>query len=345
MNYNKIITVKILERKLSMKKVIVILLLGFFTSGLGMQKQKSYLEYLPQELRKELNHFVVYNKIREALECSIKETLESSKTFSEALKKIEELARNENYKALFDNVDLVRFLLNELKRKAYARQYKPNWILKDLENRGVQSAQKLLELHPNALRLIEASGKGNIEKVRDILSKGISDIDTQEEMFGCTALYYAAQNGYREIVALLLEKGADANIGVKTKDNYSALKRAAVKGYKEIVEMLIQAGADINARDNIVGFTALMDAARNGHKEVVELLIKAGADVNAKDLYTSTVLMHATRGGHKDIVQMLLAKGAEVNVRNRFGETALMLATEKGHSDIVELLKKYGAKE
>ena len=57
---------------------------------------------------------------------------------------------------------------------------------------------------------------------------------------------------------------------------------AAWNGYKEIVELLIAKGADVNAKDNYK-WTPLHMAANGGHKEIAELFIAKGADVNAKD--------------------------------------------------------------
>jgi ankyrin repeat protein len=51
---------------------------------------------------------------------------------------------------------------------------------------------------------------------------------------------------------------------------------AAEEGYTEIVKLLIEKGADVNATD-ILGDTALMYAAEEGRTETVNLLKAAGA--------------------------------------------------------------------
>ena len=69
-------------------------------------------------------------------------------------------------------------------------------------------------------------------------------------------------------------------------------------GQKEIVELLIVKGADVNAkgtvRTKVGGVTPLHIAADKGHKEIAELLIDNGADVNVKDAFSETPLDVAT---------------------------------------------------
>ena len=145
-----------------------------------------------------------------------------------------------------------------------------------------------------------------------------------------------------------LMKGADVNGSQAS--GWTPLMLASYKGYKEIVELLIAKGADVNARDDN-GKTALLEALNPMHrelekndKEIAKLLIAKGADVNAKNNNGQTPLMFAANTGCKDIVELLVAKGADLNVRNEFGDTLLMLAAAYGrHRDVAELLLAKGA--
>ncbi|KAK3351860.1 hypothetical protein B0H65DRAFT_137399 [Neurospora tetraspora] len=114
--------------------------------------------------------------------------------------------------------------------------------------------------------------------VEDILAKEKIDVNAQGGEYG-TALQAASFQGHKEIVEMLLDKGADVN--VQGGDYGTALQAASREGYKEIVEMLLDKGADVNTQGGYYG-TALQAASARGHKEVVEMLLDKGADVNAQ---------------------------------------------------------------
>ncbi|KAK3334654.1 hypothetical protein B0H65DRAFT_561698 [Neurospora tetraspora] len=77
----------------------------------------------------------------------------------------------------------------------------------------------------------------------------------------------ASREGHKEVVEMLLDKGAGVN--TQSRGRYStALQAASGEGYKEVVEMLLDKGADVNAQGGHYG-TALQAASFQGHKEVV----------------------------------------------------------------------------
>jgi ankyrin repeat protein len=65
---------------------------------------------------------------------------------------------------------------------------------------------------------------------------------------GYTALMIASENGHKEVVELLLNKGA--NINYKNDDGYTALMLASAKGHKNIVELLLNKGAHIDYKND-----------------------------------------------------------------------------------------------
>ena len=97
------------------------------------------------------------------------------------------------------------------------------------------------------------------------------------------ALRNAARYGNIEAVKQHLAEGADVNAKSDYRYGGTPLHYAAGKGHKELVELLIAKGASLRAKALWKGLTPLHEAASNGHREITELLIAKGADVNAKD--------------------------------------------------------------
>jgi cytohesin len=87
------------------------------------------------------------------------------------------------------------------------------------------------------------------------------------------------------------------------------LDEAAGWGRKDIVELLIAKGADVNAKFDEDGSTPLHLAAWKGHFDAAELLIAADADVNAKMDDGDTPLDLAK--GHPEIADILRKHGGK----------------------------------
>ncbi|KAI0023788.1 ankyrin repeat-containing protein [Xylariomycetidae sp. FL0641] len=190
--------------------------------------------------------------------------------------------------------------------------------------------------------LAAAAEFGHKEMVELLLDKG-ADIGARDESHE-TALHRATDNGYKEIIGLLLDRGADVNAQHKYRG--TALHEAARRGHKEIVELLLDGGADVNAKGPEYRGTALHVAALRGHKEIVELLLDGGADVNANGpAYRGTALHVAALRGWKEIVELLLVRGADSGTHRGVLRTAPQTTAEASHSVIVELLHDEGAQD
>ncbi len=225
-------------------------------------------------------------------------------------------------------------------------------------------------------KLIEAAKKGNLEDLKSALNDpktNINEIGQKSEM---TALMHACGNGHKDMVELLLNKGAHPHIICGWGDNAAlreavkgghteivkllldkrdtgarlsmgyALVEAAKKGNKDMVELLLDKGADPNVeadshRGPDTGSTALIAASMGGHKNIVKLLLDKGANPNVETTISScTALSRASWKGHKDIVKLLLDSGADPRIRNIMGATALEIAKSNGHKEIVQLIDK-----
>lgn len=107
----------------------------------------------------------------------------------------------------------------------------------------------------------------------------------------------------------LLDKNAD----VDAAGYYgNELQAASAGAYKQIVKLLLEKGADVNATGGHYG-NALQAASATGHEESVKLLLDKKADVNATGGYYGSALHAVSLEGHQQIVQLLLDNGGDVN--------------------------------
>jgi len=177
---------------------------------------------------------------------------------------------------------------------------------------GHESIAKLLREHDGTLgtEIHNAAYQGDLNKIKSLLEKDPNLANTKNATFGRTPLHWAAQEGQKEVVELLITKGADPN--GKDKWGYTPLHRAAAAGHKEVAELLVTNGADVNAADDQQGLTPLHIAVIKGDGSIVELFVARGADVNAA---------------------------------NNEGKTPLYLAIQYNHNEVADILRKHGAKE
>eukprot|EP00438_Fugacium_kawagutii_P014004 Skav204079 [mRNA] locus=scaffold3129:96665:97294:+ [translate_table: standard] len=89
----------------------------------------------------------------------------------------------------------------------------------------------------------------------------------------------------------------------------TALHHAAENGWVEMVQLLLAAKAPLEEM-NDVGNRPLHDAARRGHVEVVRLLVEAKARINVEGYKLETPLQKAEKAGNDEVVQFLRAASA-----------------------------------
>ena len=149
----------------------------------------------------------------------------------------------------------------------------------------------------------------------------------------------ASQNGDKEMVALLLDRGADINA---SNSGRTALTAACFKGFLPIVHLLVQRGAEVNQAPKD-GSTALMCACQEGFPAIVQFLLEHGADFNMCDHKGISALFRASKKGHAAVVDLLLARGCLVDQAADVGCTPLHIASFQGHEGVVRSLLAGGA--
>jgi ankyrin repeat protein len=174
-------------------------------------------------------------------------------------------------------------------------------------------------------------------------------------------LHRAAAEWQQDMVALLIEHGADVNALSLIKGQTALHHAVTSAGYwilrrswddlEPVVRCLLSANSDVNIQDDH-GHTPLADwiAIASIHKEkdflpIAEMMIKAGADVNVPDENGySPFMMSADLEGQSKLFRLLLEQGKpNMDQVNSEGDSALHLIAQRGDFDGVCLVMDAGA--
>lgn len=149
---------------------------------------------------------------------------------------------------------------------------------------------------------------------------------------GHSALFLACASNHEEMALLLLEYGADVNLG-KDENGTSSLQWALSYELNDLSSKLIDKGADVNTFCNETGRSVLMEAffSDSIKAAIAHRIIDLGADVRFTDpKYSETPLMLACMRNDSISVKKIIKKGANVNIESKAGYTALRYAA---HND------------
>ena len=164
-----------------------------------------------------------------------------------------------------------------------------------------------------ASELIDSTRSGDLETVAQLIANG-SDLD-EATGDGMTAAHWAAQLGHVDILAPLLDAGAEVNPTTRI-GSYTPLHLASSQTNSTSVRTLLEAGADVSATTTNSLATALHLAAQEvGGAESVKVLLEYGADPNAKEGSAGqTPLMFAAARNRVESVELLLDAGADPSI-------------------------------
>ena len=147
-----------------------------------------------------------------------------------------------------------------------------------------------------------------------------------------TLIHVAVEEGLEEMVALLLDRGAD----LQALDNrgrtplHRALNPGHAKRSETVINMLIDYGAQIDIRAAI----GLGDAAR-----VAQLLDEDPSIITTRGTGGMTLLHFAAEYNQPELASMLLERGAAADIVSDAGDTVFDLASRRGHHVVADILR------
>ncbi|HTD82053.1 MAG TPA: ankyrin repeat domain-containing protein [Thermoplasmata archaeon] len=158
------------------------------------------------------------------------------------------------------------------------------------------------------LNVHEASSVGDAQRLQRILEEEPALVNAPHAQ-GFSPLGLAAFFGHKAAVQVLVARGAEVDALDKSQFANTALDAAVAANHLEVVKILLQNHASANVRA-VAGHTPLHKAAMNGNLEIAKLLIEAKADVNATDDAQKTPLAYAEEKGHAEVASLLRTRGA-----------------------------------
>ncbi|MDB6095748.1 MAG: ankyrin [Francisellaceae bacterium] len=184
------------------------------------------------------------------------------------------------------------------------------------------------------MHIFQAIKNNSFKKIIQLLSQAPEEsieLVNQFDTRGITPLLCAIEINNLAITKLLLNKGALPNQFNKNQTE-SPLSLAARKGFMDIVRLLIEQGANLNLGDS-KGFTPLMKVLvdkNNNYLEMISYLINKGANLNQSNAEGERPLLLAAY--QKDIAAtLLLLKRTAEDAPSVHGSSALSIFYQAKH--------------
>ena len=243
--------------------------------------------------------------------------------------------------------------------------------------------------HGSDTALMFAARVDDLASAKLLVAAGANVND--EDAWGVSAVVLAAHSGFTDVVEFLLEKGANAN---SDRAGFTALHEAVMRRDENLVKVLLDHGADANlpvrswtptrrsSHDfnfppELIGATPFWLAARFTEPEVMRLLVKHGADPlfvlrsermvegrgvaweQRKEATTAVMAAAGMGGGGSpwteiersrreklalEAVKIAVELGVDVNAKSVNGSTALDSARRLKWDSVAAFLVEKGAK-
>lgn len=158
-----------------------------------------------------------------------------------------------------------------------------------------------------------------------------------------TALHFASDHSYIDIVNILISNGADVNIRTNMGETALYLSTWVTYNHPNIMQLLINSGANLSTSNECFGWTPLHFASMNGNYRAVKLLINNGSPIDIQDSQGQTALHHAADAEYCscsfEIVCLLIKNKSDVSIKDNKGQTALHIALARNNLQVVNLLQ------
>jgi uncharacterized protein len=223
------------------------------------------------------------------------------------------------------------------------------------------------------------AAQGDVDSARTLLAAGANPNDTMPD-WGGTPLIIASSMGRTEVVSVLLDNGADANIvdsngftalHSAVRDSDYGADRASRNTAAATARALLAHGANPNVRlkqekptvraineVSFQGATPLVLAAEVNNLDAIKALVEGGADPRIPTEQGTTSLILASGAGTDvqrarspeeratavETAKFLVEHGVDVNAAGQFGWTAMHAASYQGLNDVIEYLASKGGK-
>ncbi|HEY0076283.1 MAG TPA: ankyrin repeat domain-containing protein, partial [Abditibacteriaceae bacterium] len=198
--------------------------------------------------------------------------------------------------------------------------------------------------------LLNSIARGDTGALKALLENDTTQINAPHKS-GYTPLSAAARTGNKELVQILLDKGAENKPTGSREGGYPAfgnpLAMAVASGSVEVVQLLMDKGADLEAPANA---SLLNTAVQNSSRAVIEFLLQKGFNIEGNRNSGYTPLLTAIQNNLPEMVSFLIEKGAKLNPNlteranyySGYG-SPLYVAVQYNSKPIVELLMTKGA--
>ncbi|GFP56204.1 ankyrin-3 [Trichoderma asperellum] len=193
-------------------------------------------------------------------------------------------------------------------------------------------------------------GQGHAEIAKILAEEGKTDIEVTDED-NKTTLYFGCLWGHHHVVEVLLDMGADPNMGIKPDDtpqSWSPLTVAVDDGYEKCVRLLLDKKANPNLPGPSMWGTALRYAAVKGHLNICQMLVDSGADPNSQfispPILTQMITDYEASENQLEIFDFLLSNNADANAKDSDGTPVLIHASRSDQCmEFVQRLLDHGA--